>query len=604
MPDHRAPANRKSKRVIAARGTPNFDRADAGSGKAVRCAIYTRKSTEEGLDQAFNSLDAQREACAAYILSQQHEGWTELQASYDDGGFSGGSMDRPGLAALLEDIQNGLIDTVVVYKVDRLTRSLTDFARIVEQFEGQGVSFVSVTQQFNTTTSMGRLTLNVLLSFAQFEREVTAERIRDKIAASKKKGMWMGGSVPVGYRVEDRKLLIDTEGAETVRHIFRLYLELGSVRDVKAACDQARITTPLRTSRSGRASGGTSFSRGHLYWVLRNPIYIGRVKHRGETYKGQHDAIIDNETWDAVQQQLNAMARFHVTKQVKPDTHLFRGRVFDGADKPLHATKTSKRGRHYFYYTSRCLMTPDGEDKAQGWRVPAKRFDATISRHLAETLGDPIRLAQLVATDGAFPDPVAAADHAAWIRSVLDKPGHDAARSLLEMLVDRICLLDDGVQIELYIDQLCMAHEPSIPFETATASSDMLETGTRSRTVTVRLPVQMERRSVDKRILIGDALDREDGPDLALVGLLAQAHRWHRMLGKAEAGSIREIANLENVEESEISRVIALSSLAPDIVEAVLDGRHPPTLTAYGLRRISRLPLEWSAQRRLLGFEA
>ena len=409
--------------------------------------------------------------------------------------------------------------------------------------------------------------------------------------------------MPVGYRVEDRKLLIDTEGAETVRHIFRLYLELGSVRDVKAACDQARIRTPLRTSRSGRSSGGTSFSRGHLYWLLRNPIYIGRVKHRGETYKGQHDAIIDNETWDAVQRQLNAKARFHMTSQVKPDTHLFRGRVFDEAGKPLHATKTSKSGRHYFYYTSRCLMAPGGDNKGQGWRIPAKRFDATISRHLAEALGDPIRLAQLVATDGASPDPVAAADRAAWMRSVLEEPGHEARQSLLEMLVDRICLLDDGVQIELYIDHLCMAQEPGIPFETATASSDMLDTARRSPTVAVRLPIQMERKSLGKSILIGDALDIEAGPDPALVGLLAQAHHWHRMLGRAEAGSIREIANLENVEESEISRVIALSSLAPEIVEAILDGSQPTTLTAYGLRRISRLPLAWSAQRRLLGFE-
>ena len=344
MSDQGKPGGVHRGRETPAGGAPNFGRADAGRHRSVRCAIYTRKSTEEGLDQAFNSLDAQREACAAYILSQQHEGWTELSEHYDDGGFSGGSMERPGLAALLEDIRAGRIDTVVVYKVDRLTRSLTDFARIVEQFEGQGVSFVSVTQQFNTTTSMGRLTLNVLLSFAQFEREVTAERIRDKIAASKKKGMWMGGVVPMGYRVEHRKLVIEPETAASVQRIFELYLTLGSVRAVKAACAQERILSPERTSRSGRRSGGQPLGCGPIYWLLRNPIYIGRVKHRGDTYRGQHKPIIDRATWDAVQQQLDSRARFHATSRIESDTHLFRGRIVDEAGQPLHAiTSTTRR---------------------------------------------------------------------------------------------------------------------------------------------------------------------------------------------------------------------------------------------------------------------
>ena len=274
------------------------------SRKQVRCAIYTRKSTEEGLEQAFNSLDAQRESCAAYIASQKHEGWTALPDRYDDGGFSGGSIERPALQALLGDVQAGKIDVVVVYKVDRLTRALADFARIVTIFDAAGVSFVSVTQAFNTTTSMGRLTLNVLLSFAQFEREVTAERIRDKIAASKAKGMWMGGTVPIGYRVEHRKLVPVPDEAALVRRIFERYLALGSVSRLKTELDQAAIRTPLRQHGDGGQSGGAAFSRGKLYVLLANPVFIGRIRHKDAVHPGQHAAILDESLWQAVQDKL------------------------------------------------------------------------------------------------------------------------------------------------------------------------------------------------------------------------------------------------------------------------------------------------------------
>jgi site-specific DNA recombinase len=258
--------------------------------KRLRCAIYTRKSSDEGLEQEFNSLHAQREACDAFITSQRHEGWHVISAHYDDGGFSGGTMDRPALQRLLGDIGAGKVDVVVVYKIDRLTRSLFDFAKIVEAFDAKGVSFVSVTQQFNTTTSMGRLTLNVLLSFAQFEREVTSERIRDKIAASKQKGMWMGGAVPLGYDAINRKLRIKAEEAKTVRLLFELYLKLGSVRQLQEECQRRGLRTKLRTMLDGRQSGGTAFSRGHLYLILSNPIYIGRIPHLGRSYEGDHDA--------------------------------------------------------------------------------------------------------------------------------------------------------------------------------------------------------------------------------------------------------------------------------------------------------------------------
>jgi DNA invertase Pin-like site-specific DNA recombinase len=254
-----------------------------------RCAIYTRKSSEEGLEQSFNSLHAQREACEAYILSQKHEGWHVLPSAYDDGGFSGGNMERPGLKKLLVDISAGKVDTVVIYKVDRLTRSLSDFARIVESFDKQGVTFVSVTQQFNTTSSMGRLTLNVLLSFAQFEREVTGERIRDKVAASKMKGMWMGGVVPLGYDLTNRQLLINPAEADTVRMIFARYLALKSVTDLQIELENSGVQTKRRITSTGREVGGFLLGRGTLYHLLSNPLYIGKIAHKGKLYDGMHE---------------------------------------------------------------------------------------------------------------------------------------------------------------------------------------------------------------------------------------------------------------------------------------------------------------------------
>jgi DNA invertase Pin-like site-specific DNA recombinase len=268
------------------------------------CAIYTRKSSEEGLEQDFNSLHAQREACEAFIKSQAGEGWRPVKTAYDDGGLSGGTMERPALQRLLADIDQGLIDVVVVYKVDRLTRSLADFAKMVEVFDTHGVSFVAVTQQFNTTTSMGRLTLNVLLSFAQFEREVTGERIRDKIAASKRKGMWMGGCVPLGYDISDRRIVIDEREAESVRYIFRRYEELGCVRLLKEDLDRRGVVSKRRTSKTGTESGAHSFSRGALYALLSNPIYVGEIRHKNLRYPGQHQAIVDRAVWERTQQQL------------------------------------------------------------------------------------------------------------------------------------------------------------------------------------------------------------------------------------------------------------------------------------------------------------
>jgi site-specific DNA recombinase len=281
---------------------------DQFKSRTRRCAIYTRKSSEEGLEQDFNSLHAQREACEAFIKSQASEDWKLVRAAYDDGGLSGGTMERPALKRLLADIGEDRIDVVVTYKVDRLTRSLADFAKMVELFDAHGVSFVAVTQQFNTTTSMGRLTLNVLLSFAQFEREVTGERIRDKIAASKKKGMWMGGVPPLGYDVRERRLVVNPVEAQTVRHIYERYLQLGCVRQLSKELDQQGIVSKVRVSKKGVESGGCRFSRGALYELLANPIYVGEIRHKQERHAGQHEPILARELWERVQRHMRENA--------------------------------------------------------------------------------------------------------------------------------------------------------------------------------------------------------------------------------------------------------------------------------------------------------
>jgi len=351
------------------------------SKTVIRCAIYTRKSSEEGLEQSFNSLDAQREACEAFIASQRHEGWRILPANYDDGGYSGGNLDRPALKSLLDDIQANKIDTIVVYKVDRLTRSLADFAKIVEALDARGVSFVSVTQQFNTTTSMGRLTLNILLSFAQFEREVTGERIRDKIAASKRKGMWMGGTVPLGYDVKDRKLVVNPGDAKTVVRLFKLYLELRCVSKLKARLDQEGIKSKSRTSAAGKQSGGAPYYRGALYQILKNRIYLGEIPHRGQNHPGEHAAIVPRELWDRVQAQLRSdhQGRRNGLKANSPS--LLVGLLQDAEGNRFTPCHTTKNGRRYRYYV--CATTSDGREAGKVASKPASK-PARVPAHDVE----------------------------------------------------------------------------------------------------------------------------------------------------------------------------------------------------------------------------
>jgi site-specific DNA recombinase len=360
----------------------------------VRCAIYTRKSSEEGLEQEFNSLQAQREACEAFITSQRHEGWVCLRTGYDDGGFSGATMGRPALQRLLADITAGRVDIVVVYKIDRLTRSLADFAKIVEILDARGASFVSVTQQFNTTTSMGRLTLNVLLSFAQFEREVIGERIRDKIAASKKKGMWMGGVPPLGYRVQDRKLVIIDSEAEIVRSIFRRYAELGSVRLLKEELETQGIKSKSWTSASGRRIGDKPFSRGALYLILQNRTYLGEIVLKGQSHPGEHTPIIDQPLWNTVQEQLaaNTATRNSGTRTHQPS--LLAGILFDDDGNRMTPSHAVKQGTHYRYYVSHRLITKDQTNRAAGLRIPAAEVEQLVTSRVRQWLLDPSNIYQ------------------------------------------------------------------------------------------------------------------------------------------------------------------------------------------------------------------
>ena len=383
-----------------------------------RCAIYTRKSTEEGLDQAFNSLDAQREACAAYVMSQQHEGWTLLAEHYDDGGYSGGTIERPGLRRLLDDVKQGRIDIVVVYKIDRLTRSLADFAKIVEVLDAAETSFVSVTQAFNTTNSMGRLTLNVLLSFAQFEREVITERIRDKVAASKARGMWMGGPVALGYKVVTRKLVVVPEEAAAVRDIMQRYLAATSLRTLLVELQAAGIVSKRTTMRDGSIRGGVPFRRGALYHLLANRLYRGETVHKAKSYPGEHDAIVDAELFAAVQAKL-ALRNQWQAPSARKTVSLLAGMIRDDRRRPMSPTHTRNHGRRYRYYVSNV----NDDNGARTLRLPAGELDAAVRASLAEYLKDPNKTRALVPEHGT--------DQVAAVVRDSAKLGHEIADATL-----------------------------------------------------------------------------------------------------------------------------------------------------------------------------
>ena len=492
-----------------------------------RCAIYTRKSTDEGLEQAFNSLDAQREACAAYILSQKHEGWTSLPRGYDDGGFSGGSMDRPGLRQLLADVAAGGIDVVVVYKVDRLTRALADFARIVAIFDAAGVSFVSVTQAFNTTTSMGRLTLNVLLSFAQFEREVTAERVRDKIAASKAKGMWMGGVVPIGYRAEARSLQPVPEEAALVQRIFARYLALGSVHRLKAELDAAGLRTPERRHRDGSCSGGAAFSRGKLYALLANPLFIGRIRHHQEVHPGQHPAIVDEALWQAVQDRLAANRQTRSRRGAAERPSPLAGRLFDPDGRKMRPSHARRKGRRYRYYLSTDLVVGSVATGASGWRIPAGEIEAAVSSAVAARLREPGFLSDVLQLSQSAPE--AAPRLIGRISELADRLGAPASAVGLEAL--RLLI----VRVELSRSEL-----------RATASFERLKEAPDAAAVVPALfdfppflvvaPLRLRRRGPELRIVLQGAAAPAPKPDPLLLRRLIEARTLGRRLSRSRPG--------------------------------------------------------------------
>jgi len=409
--------------------------------RKLRCAVYTRKSTEEGLDMEFNSLDAQREACSAYIASQRSEGWVELADPYDDGGFSGGTLERPALRRLMADIEAGRVDVVVVYKIDRLSRALMDFARLVEVFDRCGVTFVSVTQSFNTTTSMGRLTLNVLLSFAQFEREVIGERIRDKVAASRRRGMWMGGFVPMGYRVENRKLVVHEPEAAVIRRIFERFLKVGS----------ATLLARQLRAEDVRSHRGRVVDKGALYRILRNRVYVGLAVHKGVAYPGEHAAIVSQTLWDKVQSILQESPRVRGCRARAATPALLKGLLFGPTGRAMSPTHTRKHGKLYRYYVCQAALKGEAEPSPIR-RVSAAAIEAAVIDQLRALLRSP---EVVMATWRAAVPQIEALSEGA-VREALKRldplweelfPAEQTR--IVQLLVQRIDLKTDGLELQL-----------------------------------------------------------------------------------------------------------------------------------------------------------
>ena len=562
----------------------------------LRCAIYTRKSSDEGLEQDFNSLDAQREACEAYIKSQRHEGWQAFPGRYVDGGFSGGTMERPGLQRLLSQVKAGKVDVIVVYKVDRLTRSLSDFAKIVDVFDAHDASFVSVTQQFNTTTSMGRLTLNVLLSFAQFEREVTGERIRDKIAASKKKGMWMGGYPPLGYEAVDRKLSIHAQDAQTVRRIFQKYAELGSVRKLKEALDAAGIVSKVRKTHTGRIWGGRPFARGALYAMLQNRIYLGEIVHKGEAYPGEHEAIIERDLWEKVQKTLEAGRVKRGNGFGAQEPSLLAGLLYDDLSERMTPTHAVKNGKRYRYYVSRSLISnPKGASKG-GRRIPAGDVERIVTQRLIGFLSSGKEL--LESLEAFVPDGVGkkrlieTAGSLARDWPSLERP---KVRDLIRNLIFRIDVHLDRVDIRISPNRLAetlMGGDKVFTKEDAGGDAHL----------TLTVPARLKRTGMEMKMLVQGDTKSTGKADRSLIRLIVKAHALREKLeshGAIEAGGM---TRRFGTGRAYYTRLLRLSFLAPDIINAILEGRHPKDLTAARLIRSTRLPLSWREQLKTLGF--
>ncbi len=562
--------------------------------KRLNCAIYTRKSSDEGLEKEFNSLDAQREACAAYVLSQKHAGWTALLDLYDDGGLSGGTMDRAALQRLLVDITSGKVQIVVVYKVDRLTRSLADFAKIVDVLDSHGASFVSVTQSFNTTTSMGRLTLNMLLSFAQFEREIAGERIRDKIAASKAKGMWMGGNVPLGYDVKERKLIVNQAEAETVRMIFRRYAELGSVRLLTEELAGLGIVSKRRQGAGGVLAGGNRFSRGALYTLLQNPIYRGEIAHQGKVYPGQHEAIVEAEHWKLVQDKLAGNRQARALGATAEEPSLLAGLIVDGEGHRMTPTHAVKKGRRYRYYVSTALITEARSLHEKGLRVPAGDVEALVLDRIRAFFASEQNVGETLSFFGL---------DAVTLRSSLKKADEltrgwaalpsNKIRELVRSIVERVCVRVDEVVVSLNRKEIARVL-------IGEASQEL--SGEHLDTTELRAEAKLRRAGKGIRLIVGGG--RAAKPDRQMIALLRNAYATREALMSGRDATIDALAQRLGVKRDYLSAHMRLTYLAPGIVKDLFEGRQPEALTAARLVLLSKdLPHDWQGQQVALGFE-
>jgi site-specific DNA recombinase len=532
--------------------------------KLARCAIYTRKSTESNLDLAFNSLDAQREACEAYIRSQAHEGWRLIPARYDDGAFSGASLDRPALQQLLADVRDRKIDIVLVYKVDRLTRSLADFAKIIELFDAHGVSFVSVTQSFNTSSSMGRLTLNVLLSFAQFERELIGERVRDKIAASKRKGLWVGGPVPLGYAAVDKKILVVPAEAAAVRTIFERYLEFGSVRALAEDLDRRGIRSKPRRLSNGRTVGGGRFGAGALAYLLKNRFYIGEVVYRGEVHCGEHEPILHSTLFEAVQAKLAAQAVARRCR-LRGSPALLSGRLFDNRGNRMSPTHTNKGGVRYRYYVSQAVLPGKPPPPGLVSRVPAPEIEALVVAALRKHLN----------ASGA------------------GEPLPDNDRDLFARHLEHVTLTPNHLELRLRQSvDAAQSHDP--------ANNDSSGPPIASVT-TIAVPWTSPVPAAVKGIIHVPAHNTPMTPSRrdALLTAIAKARNWADELAHGRVGSFAVLARREGKVERHIRLLVPLAFLSPRIVSGLLDGTAPAGLTITALARA--LPWSWAEQERRLG---
>jgi DNA invertase Pin-like site-specific DNA recombinase len=553
----------------------------------LNCAIYTRKSSEEGLEQEFNSLDAQREACEAYIASQKHEGWKALPDKYDDGGFSGGNMDRPGLKRLLADIDAGKVKIVVVYKVDRLTRALSDFAKIVEQFDKKGVSFVSVTQQFNTTSSMGRLTLNVLLSFAQFEREVTSERIRDKISASKKKGMWMGGVLPLGYDVIDKKLIVNKEEAKTAQFLFETYLRLGNVRLLKEELDHLNIRTKTRSNQKGKYAGGAQFSRGALYKILISPVYKGMVSHKGKIYPGEHEPVIAPELWQQVQDKLQANMNGHKSGHGTKTPCLLTGLIYDTTGNRFSPTRSKRNGKHYRYYISQALLQYRSDQKPQIGRIPAHEIEGLVQNEIIGLLTDNTRITKVLGID---PTDIRASENtsekAKQLGSKLKKTteqSHDLLRSLL-------------VQVTVTADKITISLNRAILIAHVASDQELFGISMHDDTslqnpITLTVNARLLRCGVEKRIIASDGQAStatiRDGE--SLKSAIAKGYLWREQFFNGTYLTLEAIAQKNNLNVSYVSKMVELSFLPPEKIAIIMASEQG----GITLQRLGRTSVFW-----------